>query len=271
MVSHCPSPGSSGHDPQAVPEIRASKTKKQPSPPACSSKKPSGRSCLPRKVRIHSSRHVGSLPDSLASDKVVRSLKGSCPSGSAYAQGSRGDPGKVNPPDLPLAMVEYFPSKGDLPPLKTSFPPPPQKEKLRPPLLVSPSLPGPRSLDQSLSMRDRWESLRGSISNKPDRVAVSMAIDGLKISWSLKPPMSFKWDPPAAMVTSAGNTIALAPKVQDWLERGIVTDDCSLIPDRVHFGRLFYVPKKDGGIQPILDLSYLNIFIKTPKLTMDFL
>ena len=58
-----------------------------------------------------------------------------------------------------------------------------------------------------------------------------MAIDGLKISWSLKPPMSFKWDPPAAMVTSAGNTIVLAPKVQDWLERGIVTDDCSLIPD----------------------------------------
>ena len=96
-----------------------------------------------------------------------------------------------------------------------------------------------------------------------------MAIDGLKISWSLKPPMSFKWDPPAAMVTSAGNTIVLAPKVQDWLERGIVTDDCSLIPDRVHFGRLFYVPKKGGGIRPILDLSFLNTFIKTPKPRME--
>ena len=81
--------------------------------------------------------------------------------------------------------------------------------------------------------------------------------------------MSFKWAPPAAIVTSAENAAILAPKVMSWVQREIVTDVDSLIPDEVHFGRLFYVPKKGGGIRPILDLSFLNTFIQTPKLKME--
>ena len=166
-------------------------------------------------------------------------------------------------------MVEYFQSEGDPPPLRTSFPPPDRREELRPPLLVSPSLPDPWVLDQSLSMRDRWESLRCPSKNKPDWVAVGLANDGFKITWEHEPPMSYKWAPPAAIVTSAENAAILALKVMSWVQRENVTDVDSLIPGEMHFGRLFYVPKKGGGIHPILDFSFLNTFIQTPKLKME--
>ena len=48
-----------------------------------------------------------------------------------------------------------------------------------------------------------------------------------------------------------------------------MTGDLLVIPKIVHFSRLFYVTKKGGGIRPILDLSFLNSFIKTPCLKME--
>ena len=94
-------------------------------------------------------------------------------------------------------MVEYFPSKGDLPPLRHSFPPPERMEELKPPLLVSPSLPDPWVLDQDMSMRDRWESLIYPLPDgKEDWVAVDLATKGLKLFWLPKPPMSYRDNPP---------------------------------------------------------------------------
>ena len=47
--------------------------------------------------------------------------------------------------------------------------------------------------------------------------------------------------------------------------------DCDWRPvgDTVHFSRLFSVTKKNEGLRPVLDLSYLNTFILTPQLTME--
>ena len=42
-----------------------------------------------------------------------------------------------------------------------------------------------------------------------------------------------------------------------------------VIPDTVHFSRLFSVTKKNGGLRPVLDLSFLNTFISTPTLKME--
>ena len=92
--------------------------------------------------------------------------------GSRSRKGNR----RVPPPlsSLPLPMMEYFPSKGDLAPLRHSFPPPERMEELKPPLLVSPSLPEPLVLDPDISLKDRWESLV-SPEGKVDKFAVGLA------------------------------------------------------------------------------------------------
>ena len=165
-------------------------------------------------------------------------------------------------------MKEYFPSKGDRPPLRHSFPPPERMKELNPPLLVSPSLPDPLVLDPDKSLEDRWKSLV-SPEGEVDKFAVGLATQGLIFSWLHEPPMSSRDFPPRSVVTSPSNTATLLPLARQWVTRGIVTDDLSVIPETVHFSRLFFVPKKGGDIRPILDLSYLNTFIRTPKLKME--
>ena len=81
--------------------------------------------------------------------------------------------------------------------------------------------------------------------------------------------MSSRDNPPAAVVTSLSKSKTLLPLVDDWVKRGIVTGNLSVIPETVHFSRLFSVTKKNGGLRPILDLSYLNTFISTPALKME--
>jgi len=187
-----------------------------------------------------------------------------------FRRGSSKEMRRVPPPlsSLPLPMKEYFPSKGDLAPLRHSFPPPERMEELNSPLLVSPSLPDPLVLDPDMSMKDRWESLV-SPEGKIDTFAVNLATQGLIFSWWYEPPMSSRDYPPRSVVTSPSNTATLLPLARQWVTRGIVTDDLSVIPETVHFSRLFFVPKKGGDIRPILDLSFLNTFIKTPKLKME--
>ena len=151
-------------------------------------------------------------------------------------------------------MVEYSPLE-DLPPPRYAFPPPTLVEDPEPPEVGT----FPWGLDPSLSMRDRWESLKfprqdgkdGEV-GKIDWVTVDLAINGLKIKW-----------------LPASKNLTLIPHVEQWVQRGIVTGDLSVIPKTVHFSRLFYVTKKTGGIRPLLDLSLLNNFILTLQLKME--
>ena len=81
--------------------------------------------------------------------------------------------------------------------------------------------------------------------------------------------MSYRNNPPASVVTSLSKNSVLIPQVAQWVQWRIVTGDHSVIPKIVHFSRLFYVTKKGGRIRPILDLSFLNTFIVTPRLKME--
>ena len=172
--------------------------------------------------------------------------------------------------------MEYFPSEGDLSPPRYAFPPPTLVEDPEPPEVGTYPLENPWGLDPRLSMRDRWESLKfprqdgedGEV-GKIDRVAVDLAINGLKIVWLFAPPMSDRDNPPAAVVTSSSKNLTLIPHVEQWVQRGIVTGDLSVIPMIIHFSRLFFVTKKTISIRPILDLSFLNTFILTPQLKME--
>ena len=65
----------------------------------------------------------------------------------------------MSPSSLPRLMVAYIPSQGDLPPPKQAFPP--SQAKNPEPLVIGSPLLSPWVLEQSLSMRASWESLRG--------------------------------------------------------------------------------------------------------------
>ena len=194
--------------------------------------------------------------------------------GSKKHQRQEGEDQQVVP--LLPQMREYFPSRGDRPPPRWAFPPPVLDPDPDPPDLGIFPLLRPWPMDPDLSMRERWESLKfphqdgkGGTVYKVDRVAVDLAINGLKIRWLSAPPMSSRDNPPASVLTSLPKSLTLLPLVEQWVQRGIVTGDLSVIPETVHFSRLFSVTKKNGGLRPILDLSFLNTFILTPQLKME--
>lgn len=59
---------------------------------------------------------------------------------------------------------------------------------------------------------------------------------------------------------------ALAKEVQLLLNKGAI----EMVDPTVHPGRFFsvyfFVPKKDGGFRPFLDLQRLNHFLKVPSI-----
>ena len=120
-------------------------------------------------------------------------------------------------------------------------------------------------LPDSMSREARWNSLVVP----PDKVATSIAIEGLKLKFHTQPPLCHRDHPPLSAYTSDNQIIPLAPFVEDWLKRGILTK--SGIPADVFFSRMFHVPKKPDKIRPIIDLSRLNTFIATPSLKMEHL
>merc|ERR1711867_300612 len=106
---------------------------------------------------------------------------------------------KIIPP-LPQ-MREFFPSRGDRPPPKEVFPPT-DPEVIPDPEPVALPCIRPWPMDKRLSMQERWESLTfprmngwGGTDYSPDRVAVDIAINGLKLKMLSSPPMSSRDNP----------------------------------------------------------------------------
>ena len=56
--------------------------------------------------------------------------------------------------------------------------------------------------------------------------------------------------------------------VQDLLEKGAV-EPVSDTSSPGFYSRLFFVPKKTGGVRPIIDLSPLNLTVVAPKFKME--
>ena len=164
----------------------------------------------------------------------------------------------------PQEIIEICPSWGDPPPRQDYFPcpesPPLLEEFLQPgEVLPDQSL----NLDFSLPMRDRWLSLK----DPPDTVAANIATEGLWLDLLQEPPMVSRFSPPMSVVTHPDKFPVLKPVVRDWEQRGILTRE--RIPANVFFSRLFYVSKKGGKFRPILDLSILNTYVRTPSFVME--
>ena len=61
------------------------------------------------------------------------------------------------------------------------------------------------------------------------------------------------------------------PFILEWVKEDIVTHNILEIPERVHISRLFHVPKDKDKIRPIIDLSFMNTFVVSPKFKMEHL
>ena len=83
---------------------------------------------------------------------------------------------------------------------------------------------------------------------------------------------------PKTSRTSRKHSRALLPIITVWMEKNFAIEiPCNLVgkdwvvPYEMYFSRLFGVPKKNGKIRPILDLSLLNRMLVVPKFKMDHL
>ena len=152
--------------------------------------------------------------------------------------------------------MDYFPISSVPPPVE-SFHPTAEEVRLDPGSHLD--------LPESMSQEARWNSLV----SPPDNVATNIAIEGLKLKFHTTPPLCPKDHPPPSAFTSDNQIVPLAPFVEDWLKRGILTK--TGIPSDVFFSRMFHVPKKPDKIRPIIDLSRLNTYIATPSLKMEHL
>ena len=165
-------------------------------------------------------------------------------------------------------MIELSPSLGDCPPKQGTFPVPvmePPREDIFPNRVQLAEVVGPQ-LSYNLPMKKRWLLLV----NPPDHVATDIAVNGVKLEFLTTPPLKSSNHPPAHLSYHTTDSIQiLTPFILDWLERDIITT--KNIPTRVFWSRLFHVPKADGRRRPVLDLSALNLYIKTPGLKMEHL
>ena len=79
---------------------------------------------------------------------------------------------------------------------------------------------------------------------KIDRVAVNLAIIGLKIFWVVRVSFEIDGQPPGFCCHQLPESFMLLPLGEQWVQRGIVTGELSVIPKTVHFSRPFISPRR---------------------------
>ena len=155
-----------------------------------------------------------------------------------------------------------------------SIPTPPPLEQLPRMIPSDQEMVEELSLPTHLTMEERWNSLNHP--GKPDFVATKIATQGLELQFlpNMAHPPLFPWKKskvPKSLQSFPKEIEALSPIVNNWIVEDIVTINYAEIPSEVHVSRLFGVPKDEIDVRPIIDLSFLNKFIKTPRFKMEHL
>ena len=86
---------------------------------------------------------------------------------------------------------------------------------------------------------------------------------GVKIPFTQKPRQVLK---PVTTTTSESEKI-LDTEVQNLLQKGAIFQ--TTLSDEGFYSRLFLIPKKDGTMRPVFDLSLLNTFIENKHFQME--
>ena len=90
-------------------------------------------------------------------------------------------------------------------------------------------------------------------------------IHGLRLSFHTEPTLSLEPDP--SIVTGFSQSQKILPFIPDWIRNGYVREIFN--PTPLFFSRMFTVPKKNGRLRPVIDLSVLNKLLIVPKFRME--
>ena len=90
-------------------------------------------------------------------------------------------------------------------------------------------------------------------------------IHGLRLSFHTEPTLSLEPDP--SILTGFSQSQKILPFIPDWIRNGYVREILS--PTPLFFSRMFTVPKKNGRLRPVIDLSVLNKLLIVPKFRME--
>ena len=98
-----------------------------------------------------------------------------------------------------------------------------------------------------------------------DPTVSSIMSTGLRLSFHSLPPLSFT--PPSRALPNPAQLPMIRPFLPHLLSRGIVREITS--PHLLFFSRIFVVPKKDGPMRLVIDLSLLNKLLLVPTFKME--
>ena len=90
-------------------------------------------------------------------------------------------------------------------------------------------------------------------------------IHGLQLSFHTEPTLSLEPDP--SILTGYTQSQKILPFIPDWIRNGYVREIFE--PTPLFFSRMFTVPKKNGRLRPVIDLSVLNKMLIVPKFRME--
>ena len=126
------------------------------------------------------------------------------------------------------------------------------------------SIVGPRDIEYPRHVIvEEWTRLCMA---ENDSVALSIMVEGVKLSFTESPPPLLNACP-EKLITKGFQKEVLLGFIPDWLLKGYVRE--FLVPTPLHFSRMFSVPKGPSDRRPIIDLSPLNTRLKKVKFKME--
>ena len=90
-------------------------------------------------------------------------------------------------------------------------------------------------------------------------------IHGLQLFFHTEPTLSLEPDP--SVLTGRSQSLKILPFIPDWIKNGYVREIFN--PTLLFFSRMFTVPKKNGRLRPVIDLSVLNKMLRIPRFRME--
>lgn len=109
---------------------------------------------------------------------------------------------------------------------------------------------------------DQWEEIT------TDSWVLSILRGGLGLRFNSLPPLSIT-PVPFSVPTDPQRVLLLSEEVSTLLQKSAIEEVPLTSLDPGFYSRIFLVPKKTGGMRPVIDLSILNTYLVVPHFKME--